>query len=80
MTDTRSPIERMIDEACGYTPQEHAPKPYREVLCCCGERYGSRRECQEERGIKTPCRCYCHSEEAKTLRDDELKRLEAAND
>ncbi len=37
-------------------------EPYVKQVTCCGTgAAGTRRECQESRSLKTPCRCHCHS-------------------
>lgn len=35
----------------------------KQVTCCCSVAAGTRRECADARGNKTPCRCWCHSKE-----------------
>lgn len=33
----------------------------KQVVCCCKMAAGTRRECSDAAGNKTPCRCWCHS-------------------
>lgn len=33
----------------------------KQCVCCCSTPAGTRRECADSRGNKTPCRCDCHS-------------------
>lgn len=42
-------------------------EPYvKQTVCCCDVPGGTRKECQlnREHPIKTPCRCWCHSDKA----------------
>lgn len=35
----------------------------KQTVCCCAVPAGTRRECSVGSGNKTPCRCFCHSNE-----------------
>jgi hypothetical protein len=37
----------------------------KQTVCCCKFAGGTRRECADATGNKTPCRCFCHSKELK---------------
>ena len=37
----------------------------KQVTCCCALPAGTRKECSEQAGNKTPCRCWCHSSKLK---------------
>lgn len=64
MTTWRERFDGMYTETKRVVIKDGEPV-VKQVVCCCTKPAAKAMECADARGLRTRCRCYCHSTKVK---------------